>query len=204
MAKFKNTADSPAGIQPGEPIIVDGVTYERYPIKVPRLIKFGEGLEDAITEFVKPHYKEGDWVAVSQVAEVRVVRDNRGDLNGELARAVAEEQVVEAVSLPRDQQQQPLLDGGVANHEGHPETLRDRSEGRSQLFDAGARLVPAHVRERDAHEEPVRRRVAELRAVDDVARAGDEEPETACTIPTASSQERVRMKSEPCGSIGSA
>ena len=27
-------------------------------------------------------------------------------------------------------------------------------------------------------------------------------PETACTIPTASSQERVRMKSEPCGSIG--
>lgn len=66
MAKFKNTADSPAGIQPGEPIEVGGVTYMRYPIKVPRLIAFGEGLPAVVNEFVKPHYREGDWVAVSE------------------------------------------------------------------------------------------------------------------------------------------
>ena len=66
MAKFKNTADSAPGIQPGETIVVDGVTYNRFPIKVPRLIAFGEGLEDVVNEFVKPHYREGDWVAVSE------------------------------------------------------------------------------------------------------------------------------------------
>jgi len=66
MAKFKNTVDSPAGIQPGEAITVDGVTYMRYPIKVPRLLEFGEGLSSAVNEFVKPHYKEGDWVAISE------------------------------------------------------------------------------------------------------------------------------------------
>lgn len=66
MAKFKNTADSPAGIQPGEPITVEGATYMRYPVKVPRLIKFGEGLPAIVNEFVKPHYQEGDWIAVSE------------------------------------------------------------------------------------------------------------------------------------------
>ena len=66
MAKFKNTADSALGIQSGETFVVDGATYERFPIKVPRLIKFGEGLEDVINEFVKPHYRKGDWLAVSE------------------------------------------------------------------------------------------------------------------------------------------
>ena len=66
MAKFKNTADSPAGIQPGETIVVGGVTYERLPIKVPRLIEFGESLEGVVNEFVKPHYREGDWMAISE------------------------------------------------------------------------------------------------------------------------------------------
>ena len=66
MAKFKNTADSAPGIQPGETITVNGITYERFPIKVPRLIAFGEGLKDVVNEFVKPHYREGDWMAVSE------------------------------------------------------------------------------------------------------------------------------------------
>jgi hypothetical protein len=66
MAKFKNTADSVPGIQPGETIVVNGITYERFPIKVPRLIAFGEGLEDVVNVFVKPHYRAGDWVAVSE------------------------------------------------------------------------------------------------------------------------------------------
>ncbi len=57
---------TPPGIQPGRLITVDGVTYERFPIKVPRLIAFGEDLEKILTEFVKPHFKSGDWVALSE------------------------------------------------------------------------------------------------------------------------------------------
>ncbi|HUZ93273.1 MAG TPA: hypothetical protein VNG29_04780 [Candidatus Paceibacterota bacterium] len=57
---------TPPGIQPGRPITVNGVTYERFPIKLPRLIAFGENLESVLTEFVKPHWKPGDWVAISE------------------------------------------------------------------------------------------------------------------------------------------
>ncbi len=66
MAKFKNTADSPPGLQSGENVVVDGITYERFPIKMPRLIQFGENLETVINEFVKPHYHEGDWMVISE------------------------------------------------------------------------------------------------------------------------------------------
>src|SRR5580704_4223493 len=54
------------GIQPGRRIVVDGVTYERFPIKVPRLVEFGEPLEKLLTEFVKPYFREGDWIALSE------------------------------------------------------------------------------------------------------------------------------------------
>ncbi|HVM76752.1 MAG TPA: hypothetical protein VMU07_01210 [Candidatus Paceibacterota bacterium] len=57
---------TPPGIQPARQIVVDGIIYERYPIKVPRLIKFGEGLHPILMEFVKPHFKPGDWVALSE------------------------------------------------------------------------------------------------------------------------------------------
>ncbi len=66
MAKFTNTAASSPGIQHGETITVNGIAYERFPIKVPRLIKFGESLEGIVNEFVKPHYQEGDWMAISE------------------------------------------------------------------------------------------------------------------------------------------
>lgn len=66
VAKFKNTADSLPGIQNGEDMIVDGVTYERLPIKMPRLIQFGENLGPVINEFVRPHYREGDWLVISE------------------------------------------------------------------------------------------------------------------------------------------
>jgi len=66
MAKFRNTPDSPPGIQPSESIVVDGITYERFPIKVPRLIQFGENLETTINTFVKPHYRTGDWLVISE------------------------------------------------------------------------------------------------------------------------------------------
>jgi hypothetical protein len=54
------------GIQPGRKIVVDGITYERFPIRVPRLIEFGEGLEPVLKEFVAPHFQKGDWVAISE------------------------------------------------------------------------------------------------------------------------------------------
>ncbi len=57
---------TPPGIQPGRLITVDGITYERFPIKVPRLIAFGENLETILNEFVKPHFKPGDWIALSE------------------------------------------------------------------------------------------------------------------------------------------
>jgi len=54
------------GLQAGRTITVDGVTYERFPVKVPRLIEFGEDLEKLLIEFVKPHFRQGDWVALSE------------------------------------------------------------------------------------------------------------------------------------------
>jgi hypothetical protein len=54
------------GVQLGKKIVVDGVTYERFAIRVPRLIEFGEGLEAVLKEFVGPHFQKGDWVAVSE------------------------------------------------------------------------------------------------------------------------------------------
>ena len=59
------------GIQPGRSITVDGIAYERFPIKVPRLIEFGENLEKILEEFVKPHFKPGDWVALSEKLRLR-------------------------------------------------------------------------------------------------------------------------------------
>ncbi len=60
----KNNTTVPS-IQPGIKIIVDGVTYERLPIKT-RLIPFGEKLEDLVRENVAPFFKKGDWLAVSE------------------------------------------------------------------------------------------------------------------------------------------
>ena len=55
---------------------VDGVVYERFPLKVPRLIEFGERLEDLFEQFVVPHCQPGDWVMLSEkiisVSERRV------------------------------------------------------------------------------------------------------------------------------------
>jgi hypothetical protein len=58
--------ERPMGIQPGKVIVVDGISYERFAVRVPRLIAFGENLESALREFLLPHYKKGDWVALSE------------------------------------------------------------------------------------------------------------------------------------------
>jgi hypothetical protein len=54
------------GIQAGRPIVVEGVEYMRYPIRMARLVGFGESLEGLLDEFVKPYFKEGDWLAISE------------------------------------------------------------------------------------------------------------------------------------------
>lgn len=54
------------GIQPGRKIIVDGIEYMRFPVRVPRLIEFGESMESLINEYVKPHVQPGDWIAISE------------------------------------------------------------------------------------------------------------------------------------------
>jgi hypothetical protein len=53
-------------VQPGRKITVDGVEYERFPIKMSRLIEFGENLEDVLRKFVLPHFQKGDWLALSE------------------------------------------------------------------------------------------------------------------------------------------
>jgi hypothetical protein len=53
-------------LQPSKNITVDGITYERIPVKVPRLIEFGEPIENTIREFLLPHCKPGDWAAISE------------------------------------------------------------------------------------------------------------------------------------------
>ncbi len=62
-------------MQPAIEKTVGGVVYERYPIKVPCLIKFGENLENVLREFVKPHFKKGDWVAISE--KIISISENR-------------------------------------------------------------------------------------------------------------------------------
>jgi hypothetical protein len=54
------------GLQPGKKITVDGVVYERFAVKVPELIKFGENLNDTLKKYIQPHVIKGDWVALSE------------------------------------------------------------------------------------------------------------------------------------------
>ncbi len=54
------------GLQPGKIIVVDGVSYERFAVRMPRLVTFGENLDNVLREFLLPHFKEGDWVALSE------------------------------------------------------------------------------------------------------------------------------------------
>ena len=60
------TNSLPSEIQPAKKIVVNGVAYQRFAVKVPRLIGFGENLEDLLKEYVAPFYQKGDWVAVSE------------------------------------------------------------------------------------------------------------------------------------------
>lgn len=56
----------PSELLPVKNIAVNGTTYERFAVKMPRLIGFGEDLAGLLKEYVTPFYKPGDWVAVSE------------------------------------------------------------------------------------------------------------------------------------------
>jgi len=52
--------------QPAKPITVDGVSYDRIPIKVSEVIPFGQNLEATIRADVLPYVQPGDWIALSE------------------------------------------------------------------------------------------------------------------------------------------
>lgn len=59
-------APGAAGIQPAKRIVVDGVAYDRYPIKVPRLFWIEDDLRAVLDEYVRPHFQQGDWIVLSE------------------------------------------------------------------------------------------------------------------------------------------
>ena len=52
--------------QPAKQITVDGVRYDRVPIKVAQVIEFGQDLNATLEKYVKPYFQKGDWLAVSE------------------------------------------------------------------------------------------------------------------------------------------
>jgi hypothetical protein len=62
-----------------KPRDVEGVTYERYPVKT-HLIHIKEELNPIIEKYVVPHIKPGDWIAMSEkfvtISQGRVVHES--------------------------------------------------------------------------------------------------------------------------------
>jgi hypothetical protein len=66
MEQDPDTSAGASTLMPEVVMTVDGASYGRLPIKMPRLIAFGENLEDLFNEYVRPHYRQGDWVMLSE------------------------------------------------------------------------------------------------------------------------------------------
>lgn len=66
MTSTKPIHSSSAGVQPHLEMTVDGITYESFPVKVPRLIEFGENLDDVLKKYLTPYFKKGDWIVLSE------------------------------------------------------------------------------------------------------------------------------------------
>jgi len=98
-----------------------------------------------------------------QVAELVVRRCHTDDIGADGSRPPAVEQVVEAVPLARDEDQQAWPIAGVVQLPGHPQLVGDGREVGAPL------LHPGPAAEVDAHEEAAGIGVAELVAIDDVA-----------------------------------
>ena len=109
-------------------------------------------------------------VAGAELGEVGVVRDHAGDLGRQLARPAAEQQVVQAVAVLADQQQQARPARQRMDLQVHREF---RAQRRHQRIERG-RVGQRHGRlEVDPHEEQAGRvgaqHIAELLRIEDVA-----------------------------------
>ncbi|KAG0162004.1 hypothetical protein DFQ30_004542, partial [Apophysomyces sp. BC1015] len=116
---------------------------------------------------------ERDVVARRQRVEVLVVRHDRRDLDRKLSGAVSEQQVVQAVPDLRHHDHDARLDACIVQFPSHPELRGQRLEVRAQRVQPG---IAADLLEVHAHEELTRVAVAELRGVQDIATALEQEP----------------------------
>lgn len=66
LAERNLPAPGAPGIQPARRITVEGVAYDRFPIKVPRLFWVDDDLQSILDEYVRPHAQPGDWVVLSE------------------------------------------------------------------------------------------------------------------------------------------
>jgi hypothetical protein len=92
---------------------------------------------------------EGDAVPLDEAAEGVVVGDHAGDLDVELLRLPAREQVVQAVLLLADQHHHALLDRGVGDLPVHLQLFGERAEALAELGEVEGQRVGLDL---DAHE----------------------------------------------------
>jgi hypothetical protein len=103
---------------------------------------------------------ERNVVARGELIKLLVVRDDRWNLDAELAGAVAEQQVVQAMTDLRHHDHHARLYRRVVQLPAHAEAFRKRAEGGAQRFQT---RIAAHLLEMHAHEELAGMAVAELR-----------------------------------------
>ena len=108
---------------------------------------------------------EADAVAGCELLEVPVVGHDAAHVNREQARSPAEQQVVQAVSIPRDHQYRRQLSAGLVESRLHLEAVRERRKSLRHFHRAG---VGAEL-ERNAHEEKTCRHILELRRFDNIS-----------------------------------
>ena len=115
---------------------------------------------------------EGDAVPLDEAAEGIVVGDHAGNLDVELLRLPARQQVVEAVLLLRDEDNEALLLGGIRDAPVHFEFVGDGLEAAAELGEVeGQRIGP----DLDAHEVALRVVIGVVAGLEDPALVpGDE------------------------------
>jgi hypothetical protein len=115
---------------------------------------------------------KGDLVVVGHGRQVRVVGHDRDDVDVEPSGAGPEQQVVEAVTVLADHDEDPLAPRGVGEVPGHAEGLRDRGEILPQHV--GVKRPARRRLELDPHEEHADLAIVELLALDHVRVVIDE------------------------------
>ena len=111
---------------------------------------------------------ERNVIARGELIEVLVVRDDRGNLDAELAGTVAEQQVVQTMTDLRHHDHDARLHGRIVQLPVHAELVGERAERGTQRFQT---RIAAYLLEMHPHEELAGVAVAELRGVENVAAA---------------------------------